>query len=128
MKTRLRTIAILSLLGTPSYILCYFWHICMAGHMQHPPYSLYHWINDCWWAVCFIAVSVFSVRLQAKRKRIFFYGSILLVLSRIFMGSSGGGNIILELPLLITIDIFALLYIFKPEKFTISEKKKELEV
>ncbi len=119
-KTRLKTIAALSLLGTPSYMLCWEWHICMAGHMHHGPYPLYQWVSDFWWMACFAAVFTFSLRLRAKRRMWFICGSIMLILFRIPLGSVGGGSIIFELPVLIVMDVFAIKYLVKPEKYIIS--------
>ena len=117
MTRRLKTVAILTLLGTPSYVLCFGWHICMAGHMQHPPYPLYQWISDVWWMGCFAAVVVFSLRLQAKRKRWFFYGSLFLLVSRIPLGGLGGGNIMFKIPVLIVMDVFAVKYLVRPNAY-----------
>ena len=125
MKTRLKTVAVLYLLGIPFYILCYEWHICMAGHMEHGPYSLYEWVNDFLWIICFAAVLIFSLRLRAKRRMWFICGSILLILSRIPMGSAGGSNIIFELPLLIVIVVFAIKYLVKPERYIISGEQSD---
>lgn len=100
----------------------------MAGHMQHPPFPIYQWISDFWWMACLAAVCAFSFRLKAKRKRWFFYGGLLLIISRILLGSLGGGNIIFELPILITMDVFAIKYLLKPEKYIISGEKKSGQV
>jgi len=86
----------------------------MAGHMQHAPYPLYQWISDFWWMVCFALVFTLSLRLRAKHRMWFLYGSLILILFRIPLGSVGGGTIIFELPLLLTIDIFAIKYLVKP--------------
>jgi hypothetical protein len=34
------------LLATPFYLFCGTHHVCMYGHMQHPPYSSAHVAND----------------------------------------------------------------------------------
>jgi hypothetical protein len=116
-RHRMRTVAILALVGTPSYVLCFLWHICMAGHMQHGPYPLYHWISDFWWMACFASVLVFSLRMNAKHRVLFLVGSILLIFSRIPFGSFGGGNVIIELPMLIAMDIYALWYLIRPGRY-----------
>ena len=120
MKMRLRTIAVLSLFGTPSYLLCYESHVCMAGHMHHGPYPLYEWVSDILWMVCFAAVLVFSLRLRARGRIYFLCGSIVLMLFRIPLGSLGGGSIIFELPVLILMDVLAIKYLMRLEKYVIS--------
>jgi hypothetical protein len=113
----MRAVGILTLAGTPSFVLCFLWHICMAGHMQHRPYPLYQWISDVGWMACFTSVFVFSLRMNAKRQVLFWAGSIFLILSRIGLGSCGGGNIFIELPLLVALDIYAIQYLLRPERF-----------
>ncbi len=113
----IRTVGILTLAGTPSYVLCFSWHTCMAGHMQHPPYPLYQWISDFWWIVCFTSVLVFSLRMNAKRRILLAAGSLLLIVSRIGLGSGGGGGMLFELPLLAAMDIYSVRYVIRPERF-----------
>ena len=37
------------LLAVACYVICGLHHVCMAGHMQHPPYPLGDWLNDGAW-------------------------------------------------------------------------------
>ena len=30
-------------------------HDCMAGHMMHPPYPVWHYAVDVLWPLCFLA-------------------------------------------------------------------------
>jgi hypothetical protein len=115
-RDRIRVVGILTLAGTPSYVACFLWHICMDGHMQHGPYPLYHWISDFWWMACFASVFVFSLKMNAKRRVLSWAGSIFLILSRIGLGSGGGGNVLIELPLLVAMDIYAIKYVIRPER------------
>lgn len=41
-------------------------HVCMAGHMDHPPYALWHYAADAGWglAVAVAAVWMLSVRIS----------------------------------------------------------------
>ncbi len=112
--TRLKTIAILTFLGMPSYILCFFLHICMAGHMQHGPYPWYHWVNDCLWMICYASVFAFSITLKAKGKTYFIICSFLLIVFRIPLSSGGGSTVIFELLLLIIMGILASRYLRNP--------------
>jgi hypothetical protein len=114
---RIRVVGLLSLVGTLFYISCLFSHVCMAGHMQHAPYSAYDWVNDLLWATCFASVMVLSVSLQARGRLLFLLGSFALILSRIVFESLGGGGILIEAPLLITLDVYGLLYLCCPKRF-----------
>ncbi len=116
-RGRIRVVGILTLAGTPSYVMCFLWHICMAGHMQHGPYPPYHWTNDFGWIACFASVLVFSLRMNAKGRVLFGAGSVLLILCRIGLGSAGGGGVLIELPLLVTMDIYSITYVIRPERF-----------
>ena len=120
--SRIRAVGILTLAGTPSYVLCFLWHICMAGHMQHAPYPPYHWISDFWWAACFVAVLILSLRMNAKRRELFLAGSIVLVLLRVPLGSLGGASALIELPLLVTMAVYAILFLVRPDRY---ERKGE---
>ena len=121
----MKVIGALMLLGTPSNLLCFIWHTCMAGHMRHGPYPVYHWANDFFWISCFSCVLVLSIYLKTKFQKWFFYGSAILLLSRIGLGSFGGGSILLEFPLLIVLDVFALKYIRSPTIYLIIDKPIE---
>ena len=70
-KKRMRAIAIFTLLAIPPYIVCFLRHICMAGHIHHPPYSWREYMNDLLWIIIFSIVIVLSRKVRAKR-RIFF--------------------------------------------------------
>jgi hypothetical protein len=85
--------------------------------MQHGPYPLYHWISDYWWMGCLSSVLVFSLRMNAKRRVLFTVGSALLILSRVGLESGGGGYELFELPLLIAMDVYAIRYVIRPERF-----------
>ena len=45
--------AILFLVGCPGFIFCFSSHICMEGHMQHPPFPLWHYISDSIWLILY---------------------------------------------------------------------------
>ena len=117
MSKRLKLIALLSLSGAPSYITCFMLHICMAGHMKHPPYFWYDFINHWLWMFCFGCVTILSFWLKSKRKWWFILGPIFLLYFRIKLESMGGCSIIIELPLLIVIIVFAIKYLANPDKY-----------
>jgi hypothetical protein len=122
-KYVLRTgaIALLTLLGNLCYVLCFLSHICIAGHMQHGPYSAGDWINDLLWATCFVAVGVFSAALHPKYRDPLIVASALLVASRFLLGSMGGGAVLVELVLLIVMNAYACAAFFRPAAFSAAE-------
>ncbi len=117
MSKRLKLIAILSLIGAPSYIACFMLHICMAGHMKHPPYFWYDCISDWLWMFCYGCVMIFSFWLHAKRKWWFLLGSFFFIIFRFPLESMGGCSVVIELPLLIVINVFAIKYLINPNKY-----------
>ncbi len=120
---RLKAVAILSLLGVPSYILNWARYICTDGYMQYDSYRYYQKINDIWWVTCFLAVFGLSFRLQAKGRILFLCGSMMLILLRFPFGGIGFGGIIFASLLLFFIVISAIIYLLKPQMHIISAKQ-----
>jgi hypothetical protein len=114
---RIRAVAILALLGTPGYVLCYFWHVCMDGHMQHGPYPVYQWINDILWIACFASVLVFSIKMNAKGKGIFLVCSGLLILIRVTVG-----EMVVEIFLLVIMVAYAGAFLIQPGKYEVLQE------
>lgn len=69
---------------------CYSHHICMDGHMAHPPYSLLHYCFDAAWASCLVA-AVSLVRWARVSLCLAFGGGVAFVLSNRFLFGSLGG-------------------------------------
>ncbi len=116
-ERRLKTVAVLSLLGTPSFLLCFYWHVCMDGHMRHAPYPLYEYASDLWWSASFTSILVFSCRLRARSISWLQCGSMAILFLRFFLG---GALILIELPLLIMMNIYAIKYLLKPDEYLLS--------
>jgi hypothetical protein len=51
-----------TLLGVPAYWFCWSRHLCMGGHMEHPPYPVWHYVNDAAWLLALPVAAVSSVR------------------------------------------------------------------
>ena len=107
-NVRRRIVAGAILLASPFYVFCGMNHICMAGHMQHPPYSMAHYANDVLWITCFLTAGVFCWKSNIHKRTTTFVLLALLFLLRIPLGSGGGASFIVELPLLILAAIFAI--------------------
>src|SRR5258708_297977 len=53
-STRARVLAcILALVGSPAYYQCRN-HVCIGGHMEHPPYPALSYLGDALWLACFV--------------------------------------------------------------------------
>jgi hypothetical protein len=87
------------LVGTPFYIYCALQHVCIGGHMQHPPYSTWDYVNDAVWIICLSVAVVFSLNSNLRFRRLFFGLSVLLLILSIL----GGGSDIVLGPLLLII-------------------------
>lgn len=90
--------------------------------MAHGPFSLNHLINDFWWIVCFTLVGVLSWRMNAKARKLFGVGGLLLLFLRIWAQSGGGLTVLIEWPLLTTMDFCSIGYVVWPKRF---ERKAE---
>ncbi len=116
-QQRIRTVGILALAAVPSYVLCFLWHMCVAGHMQHGPYPWYQWASDIWWVTCFAAVSALCLTFRAQRRWFFVASSILLVLLRIPLGDLMGIGAWIEVLLLGGMVHQAIMYALFPTQF-----------
>lgn len=43
-------------------VWCWRHHVCMAGHMEHPPYPLWHYLADTGWALAWDITALVLVR------------------------------------------------------------------
>lgn len=108
--------AILVLVGTPLYVVCGLRHICMDGHMGHPPYPWPDLANDGVWLSCFATAAVFSIRSNLRLRRTLSVLLILLGLSRLLAGSAGGGFFPLELLFLAIVTAIAVTGLIAPAR------------
>ena len=87
-----------TLIGGFFYCLCFVMHICVCGHMKHPPYTVLDaGIDFMWWGFWGIAI---VASFLCRKKRAFFAAVLLviLIIIRTFFDSFGGGGIFLEIP------------------------------
>ena len=117
LSKRMRATAVLTLLGTPSYVMCSISHFCKCGHMAHGQYPRYHWASDFWWFLCFVCVLVMAFSLKARGHWLFFYGSLCLIL---FVGAGGP---IITWPVLLFMDSLAIAYLIMPKTFSTRERR-----
>ena len=69
---------------------CFHHHICMCGHMEHPPYPSWHYAFDASWVVA-VLLAVVSMRLLRVSICILFVTlSVYLITYRFIFGSFGG--------------------------------------
>jgi hypothetical protein len=97
----------LVLVGLPGFIFCGLAHICMDGHMAHPPYAAWHYVVDVLWSGCFLSAALIGLK-----SNLILRGCLCpllpgLVVIRLFMGSLGGLTLLLELPLSVIIAVVA---------------------
>ena len=88
--------SLLILLGIPGFAVC-FGHVCMAGHWDHPPYPAWHTLSDAAWPLLFLGGGLaagFSRTAWTLRA----LPLVAVVVSRLGMGSAGGGFWIFETP------------------------------
>ena len=84
-------------LGLIGSAFCFRGHICMGGHMEHPPYSPRDYGLDIGWALCLV-VAALVARWQRLSLSIGFGAVIFFILSyRFLFGSMGGRYVWLPL-------------------------------
>jgi len=116
--------ALCFLIGTPFFIFCYNEHICMAGHMHHPPYPKWHLASEFAWIASYVISAVLAVRSNIRCKTTVTATLTLLCLSRI-SGSGGGGiNLLFEFPILIFLFFNSIIGLIFPAR----SLKKDIEV
>lgn len=69
---------------------CFHHHICMGGHMAHPPYPSWHYALDGGWALGVLLAAVWMRFLRASLCILFVTLSVYLVSYRFLFGSFGG--------------------------------------
>ena len=83
-RRRIITAAAL-LVASPCYVFCGFSHICMCGHMQHPPFPLWHYANDFLWVTGYAIALVLCLRSNIPRWELVFGCTLFLILSRLLL-------------------------------------------
>jgi len=86
----------------------------MAGHMHHPPYPSWHYISDIIWLTTYISAAVFAVKSNITFRKIFSLLLLFVCISRLALGSGGGGLIIIELPSIVFLLIISVRGIRRP--------------
>lgn len=122
--TQRKLSAVLVLIGSPGFVFCFMAHICMAGHMHHPPYPPWHFYSDYIWQISYILAGVLAFRSNISFRHIFSILVLLLLLSRLVLGSGGGGLVIFEIPIL----TFLIINSIRGLRFAAFDKTKASEI
>ena len=80
----------LFVLGVCGAVWCYWHHICMEGHMAHPPYPAWHYALDAGWVACLAAAVFWVCRVQSVLSIGFASFAAFLLAFRFLLGSAGG--------------------------------------
>ena len=88
-------IAMLPLLaGYEGYRWCFVFHICMGGHMQHPPYPHLHYLVDFGWVLAFLIPAIWLSLIRSPACIAITAISVFIVTYRMLYGSFGGWSFI----------------------------------
>ena len=105
---RWRIVAALLFLGAmPSFLFCTT-HICMAGHMRHPPHPFWQMMSDALWCSLYLGAAVAALGSNISFRRFFVLIPGLLCISRLVLGSLGGMNLLLEVPMCLFLSVVAV--------------------
>lgn len=92
-------VAGLTLAGMPLYFACALLHICIDGHLRHPPYAALHFVSDCLWIYAFSVAMVLAFR-STLANRIWYLAYLPLLASwRLLFSSMGGLLFAVEAPI-----------------------------
>ena len=112
-QDKLRLIAASAILvAVPCYVICGLNHLCMDGHMEHPPYPSIDWLNDAAWVAAMVLSAAAGWKSNLTFKRSVLTGMILLLVSRLVLGSGGSFLFLLELPVVFAVTFTALFGFF----------------
>lgn len=78
------------MLGAVGSGWCCIHHICMGGHMAHPPYPPRHYIFDAGWVTCLVATTIWMLRVRTPAFIAFTFLTTFLLSYRFVFGSFGG--------------------------------------
>jgi hypothetical protein len=77
-------------LGGLGSVWCFYNHVCMCGHMQHPPYPAWHYCLDFAWALCLVGAAVWTRLLRSSACLPLVTLSSFVLSYRFLFGSFGG--------------------------------------
>ena len=107
-----------ALLGLMGFLFCTVTHICMGGHMAHPPYVWWDYLNDVTWGILFVTAAVFSRRSNMPKRRVLAGGLLLMGVSRA-AGSLGSFLVVLaEAPAFLVVALLAAVGLFRKRRDT----------
>jgi hypothetical protein len=75
--------------GIIGSVWCYDHHVCMGGHMQHPPYPAWHYGLDVAWSLCLVGAAVWTRLFRASSCLTFAMLSSFVLSYRFLFGSFG---------------------------------------
>lgn len=109
--------ALLALVGLIPYFVCFPWHTCIGGHLSHPPYSFWPYLNDGLW-ILLLACSAVFVWKSSMYWKVVFSSSVGIMLLNNWFNITGNHPFrrITEyafIPALLIIVTVALISLFK---------------
>jgi len=81
---------VLFLIGFPAYVGCSMLHLCIGGHMQHPPYGAAHYAMDVFWVVLFLMAATRGYAARIHWSKAWFWAVLMLIVLRFPFGSYYG--------------------------------------
>jgi hypothetical protein len=99
----------LYLLGLPGYVHCTFSHLCVAGHMKHPPFGFLDWIVEGLWMSAFLGAFLLGFQSGRKWSRVLGYCSLFLLVSRLLMYNIFFLMILIDGPIAFYLLVFTLI-------------------
>jgi hypothetical protein len=89
----------LFLVGSAGSVWCFFNHMCIGGHMKHPPYPAVHYAADFGWALALIAIPLLARHKHLLGRFWWLTFAVVALPVHRFVFGSGGGYGVLGLPI-----------------------------
>jgi hypothetical protein len=87
---RIAATVALVVLGLAGSAWCGTSHICMAGHMAHPPYPAWHFVVDASWTLSLVGAAALACTSRAASSLTLVFWVAFLLSYRYVLGSAGG--------------------------------------
>jgi heme/copper-type cytochrome/quinol oxidase subunit 4 len=78
------------LVGLSGSVWCFLNHVCMGGHMAHPPYQFRDYLIDGGWAVALVFSSAWLARIRSPLSLAVIFLAGFTLFFRFVLGSLGG--------------------------------------
>ncbi len=108
--------AALFLCAVPLFVYCAFRHVCMDGHLRHPPYSAWQIANDLVWSALLVCALFVAISQPLRGRWVIATCLCALPVTRIGLHSVGGVLFVAELIVLLLVPTVLVFNLRRPDR------------